>query len=61
MAEISAVYAPDATISMPSVQQFCEERNAIIMFRQEGAIGLKLNPDIIKYLHKIREIAIKTI
>ena len=59
MVRIPAVYAPDATISMTSVQQFCEERNAIIMFLQDGAIGLRLNPDIINYLNKIREIAIK--
>ena len=29
------------------------------MFRKVGAIGLKLNPDIINYLNKIKEIAIE--
>ena len=41
MVGIPAVYAHDGTISMTSVQQFCEERNANIMFLQDGAIELK--------------------
>ena len=40
MVGIPAVHAPDGTISMTSVQQFCEKRNAIIMFLQDGAIVL---------------------
>ena len=61
MVGIPAVYSPDAIISIISAQQFCEERHAIIMFLQDGAIGLKLNLDIINCLNKIREIAIKNI
>ena len=44
---------------MTSVQQFCAERNAFIMFLNDGAIGLKLYPDILLYLNRIRKIAIK--
>ena len=41
MAGIPAVYAPDASISMTSVQKFCAERNAVIMFRKDEAIGVQ--------------------
>ena len=40
MVEIPAVYAPDATCSMTSVQQLWAERNAVIMFLKDGAIRL---------------------
>ena len=57
MENLPAVYVPDATASMTSVHQFCEERNAVALFLKEGADGIKLNMEIIKYLSKIKEIA----
>ena len=42
---------------MISVHQFCEQRDAVAMFLKDGAVGIKLDNKIIKYLFKIREIA----
>ena len=57
MEELPAIYVPSATASLLSVQQFCEKRNAVLMFLKDGAVGLKLDKNIIKYLLKIKQIA----
>ena len=54
-----AIYVPSATASLLSVQQFCDKRNAVIMFLKDGAVGLKLDKNIINYLLKIKQIAHK--
>ena len=59
MVGIPTVYAPYATCNMISVQQLCAERNTVIMFLKDGAVGVKLNPVIINYLNKIKNIAIE--
>ena len=56
MVRIPAVYAPKATN-----YNICDEIYAVIIFLQDGAIELQLNSDIINYLNKIREVAIKII
>ena len=57
MKKLPSVYVPDANASMISVQQFCEQRDAVALFLKDGAVGIKLNNKILKYLSKIREIA----
>ena len=39
MKELPAVYVPTATASLLSVQQFCEKRNAVMLFLRDGAVG----------------------
>ena len=56
---LPAIYVPSATASLLSVQQFCEKRDAVMMFLKDGAVGLKLDKNIIYHLLKIKEIAEK--
>ena len=57
MEQLPSVYVPDATASMVSVHQFCKQRDAVAMFLKDGAVGIKLNDKIRRYLSQIREIA----
>ena len=57
MAKLPSVYVPDANASMISVQQFCEQRDAMALFPKDGAMGIKLTNKILKCLSQIREIA----
>ena len=54
---LPAVYAPDTNISMISVQQLCNDRDAVVMFLKYGAVRIKLITETITYLNKIKQIA----
>ena len=43
METLPSVYVPDANASMISVQQFCEQRDAVALVLKDGAVGIKLN------------------
>ena len=55
MENLSAVYAPEANVSMISVHQICSDSDAFVMFFKGGAIGIKLNRETTTYLSKIKK------